>query len=295
MPIGPEDQRRAVGSLDGLPPVLQRAFTADGDFEPMPRPGRMDWLSVAHERGQTFERFTRAASNRPDERRCGLYLQPIGRFSIQDAELVQQMRRFAAAFFARDVRLLPAVDVDGSITTRTNRFLGLSQLKTRDLLPWLARRAPGDAFCVLGITTHDLYAFDTLSFVFGEAIVDDRVAVCSLVRYDPRFYGKPVDDRLLLRRACKVLAHEICHMLGMRHCIFFNCLMNGSNHLAESDRRPLHLCPVDLRKAHWSLGFDLIARYRQLAAFWRSVEVADEAEWIERRLEFVAARSPFRT
>src|SRR2546428_10758471 len=28
---------------------------------------------------------------------------------------------------------------------------------------------------------------------------------------------------------------------GIQHCIFFNCLMNGSNHLDESDRRPLHV------------------------------------------------------
>lgn len=31
-------------------------------------------------------------------------------------------------------------------------------------------------------------------------------------------------------------------------CIWYRCLMNGSNHLGEADARPLHLCPVDLRK-----------------------------------------------
>jgi bacterioferritin len=37
-----------------------------------------------------------------------------------------------------------------------------------------------------------------------------------------------------LRRSCKVLAHEIGHMFGLSHCVFFHCLMNGSNSLAES-------------------------------------------------------------
>jgi len=55
-------------------------------------------------------------------------------------------------------------------------------------------------------------------------------------------------ERLLLRRSCKVLAHEMAHMFGIEHCIYFHCLMNGSNHLEESDARPMHLCPVDLRK-----------------------------------------------
>jgi len=45
--------------------------------------------------------------------------------------------------------------------------------------------------------------------------------------------------------------------------------MNGSNHLAESDARPLHLCPVDLRKLQWSIGFDVVERYRRLLDFCR--------------------------
>lgn len=73
-------------------------------------------------------------------------------------------------------------------------------------------------------------------------------------------------------------------MLGLLHCIYFNCLMNGSNHLAESDRRPLHLCPVDLRKLQWALGFDIGEHYRRLEAFWRQEGVDDEAAWIARRL-----------
>jgi archaemetzincin len=70
--------------------------------------------------------------------------------------------------------------------------------------------------------------------------------------------------------------------------------MNGSNHLAESDRRPLHLCPVDLRKLHWSLDFDIMDRYRRLLAFWREAGVDTETRWIERRLEFIERRSAAR-
>jgi archaemetzincin len=138
------------------------------------------------------------------------------------------------------------------------------------------------------VTMYDLYPHDTWSFVFGEALLDDRVGVFSVARYDPAFYGKPTaDPTLLLRRSCKVLAHEACHMLGMLHCVFFNCLMNGSNHLEESDRRPLHLCPVDLRKLQWTLGFDIADSYRRLLEFWRKAGVDDEAEWIQRRLELI--------
>jgi archaemetzincin len=63
--------------------------------------------------------------------------------------------------------------------------------------------------------------------------------------------------------------------------------MNGSNHLAESDRRPLHLCPVCLRKLQWSIGFDVLERYRALERLTRADGFTDEADWFNRRIEFL--------
>src|SRR2546430_8733165 len=73
-------------------------------------------------------------------------------------------------------------------------------------------------------------------------------------------------------------------MFGLAHCTFFNCLMNGSNHLAESDRRPLHFCPVCLRKLQWSIGFDVLQRYQALEQVSRADGFADEADWLSRRI-----------
>jgi len=74
-------------------------------------------------------------------------------------------------------------------------------------------------------------------------------------------------------------------MFGLAHCIYFNCLMNGSNHLAESDRRPLHLCPVCLRKLQWSIGFDVVARYGALERVTREDGFTDEADWLGRGIK----------
>ncbi len=78
----------------------------------------------------------------------------------------------------------------------------------------------------------------------------------------------------------KVLTHETGHMFGLAHCVHFSCVMNGSNHLQESDRRPLHLCPVCLRKLQFSVGFDVVNRYRDLARFDEQAGFADEARWL---------------
>lgn len=290
LPPDAEDRRRATGPLDALPSEVRRALTPGSDFEPVPAPGPFDWLAVKREPGQTFERFARTSTNRPTSARPHIYLQPIGEFAAEAATLLDRLRRFGSAFFVRDLRILPVLPVAGSgIAVRRNRYTDVCQLKTRDILALMARQIPPDACFVLGVTAFDLFPHETWSFVFGEALLDDRVGVFSVARFDPRFYDKPADDgSVLLRRSCKVLAHEACHMLGMLHCVYFNCLMNGSNHLVESDRRPLHLCPVDLRKLQWALDLDIVEHYRRLLAFWTEAGVMDEAGWIARRLETIA-------
>lgn len=74
-------------------------------------------------------------------------------------------------------------------------------------------------------------------------------------------------------------------MFGLAHCVYFNCVMDGSNHLQESDRRPLHLCPVCLRKLQFSVGLDVEKRYEALAQFDRQAGLNDEASWVAHRLE----------
>ena len=35
-----------------------------------------------------------------------------------------------------------------------------------------------------------------------------------------------------------VLCHEIAHLFGIKHCVYASCVMNGSNHLEESEAHP---------------------------------------------------------
>jgi archaemetzincin len=286
-------RRAAVGDLAGLPAALQRAFAPDPSaFDQIPKPGSHDWLAVHSESGQTFEQFKASRPNRPAQPRRTFYLQPLGAFTGERSPSIERLSEFASAFFALEVKALAPVPLGRAFTTRRNPYTQHMQLWTGDVLEFLQGRLPADAFCLLAITMEDLYPEPSWNFVFGQASLRERVGVYSFARHDPLFYGEPRtggEGVFLLRRSCKVLAHETGHMFGLAHCIHFHCLMNGSNHLAESDRRPLHLCPVCLRKLHWSVGFDPLGRYEALQGVNRALGFAEEAEWLSRRVQALRA------
>jgi archaemetzincin len=295
---GEKQSRQAIGSTEGLPPVVQRALDPGDSFEPVPAPGPQDWLAVHPEPGQSFDQFVQSRPNRPDKKRNVIYLLPLGEFPHGQAPPVDALREYAAAFFALEVRVLPALGLsEQRITTRRNATSGNRQLLTTDILAILKTRIPDDGFCLLGITMEDLYPDPSWNFVFGQASLRERVGVYSFVRYDPAFYGRPRGEdyeKTLLRRRSKVLVHETGHLFGLQHCLYYHCAFNGSNHLAESDARPLHACPVDLHKLYESIGFDVTRRYANLYRFYRKVGFDDEAEWTRARLVQLVGESDTR-
>ena len=237
--------------------TLQRALSID-DFEPKPFPEPNDWLAEHHEIGQTFYEFIQSDHNSPDEIRNVIYLQPMGQFRQDQSPSLDLLREYAAAYFLMNVEILPTIDIRRlDLTTRSNPYSQNRQLLTGDILRNLRRSLPSTAFCVMAITMEDLYPDPHWNFVFGQASMQDRVGVFSFARYDPFFYGESRSSQyqeLLLRRSANVLVHETAHMFSLAHCIYFKCVMNGSNHLQESDSRPLSLCPVCLCKLQSSIG-----------------------------------------
>lgn len=287
-PPSTAERLNAIGSARGLPEALRFAFDPGSDFKPIPAPNPGDWLAEHPEPGQTFDGFVREGNRRPDRVRNTLYLQPLGEFHTDRGPSIDTLREYGAAYFGMDMAILSTLELQGAgFRTRANPWTGGRQVLTTDVLAHIKAQLPNDAFCVLAITIEDLYPHPSWNFVFGQASSRDRVGVFSFARYDPAFYGesrKKEGHQILLRRTCKVLVHEMAHMFGLDHCIFFSCVMNGSNHLPESDARPLHLCPVCLRKLNYSVGFDVASRYERLLRFYQKMGFDDDARWTNKHL-----------
>lgn len=86
----------------------------------------------------------------------------------------------------------------------------------------------------------------------GLAALRARVGVYSFHRFGNPDAGHGAFCTCLWR-IVRTAVHEAGHMLGMKHCVAYQCSMNGSNSLEESDRRPLALCPECLAKLCWAM------------------------------------------
>ena len=186
------------------------------------------------------------------------------------------------------------------LNSRYSESTGQRQVCVDGNLMQLRKFIPRDALCMIGLTMMDLYGDDSDLFVAGMAAGNERVAIFSLFRYNPclefsseNWFEFQLDtnmqkkerQRTILQRGCKLLVHEICHLLGIDHCVFYECCMNGSGHLQEDFRQPMHLCPVDLHKLSTLVGFDVTDRYKDLLKFYKDKGCKPETQWMEKRIE----------
>ncbi|MBK1879436.1 archaemetzincin [Pelagicoccus mobilis] len=279
-------QLEAVGPTDEFTPTERILFLDTEEFTTIPDPGPIDWLSSHIERGQTCSRFLQEDYAKPTDSTY-LYLQPIG-VSDLPIEFQELLIKYCSAFFDTKVKLLETMPIDTRlISTRINQFTGKRQLNAADILEVLKVQKPNDAYAVIAFTTTDLYPQETWNFVFGLANLRESVGVFSIARYG----NLASEPKLYTERALKVMTHEIGHMYGIKHCIYYHCLMNGSNHLEETDAAPMHLCPVCLRKLDLSVKPDHLMRYTRLKKIYQHENLEPPAEFTKKRVRKLISSS----
>ena len=271
----PKQRVAAFGEMSGLSDEDLNYYNAL-DISPLPEPGVHDWLySMGRSdwAGQTVEQWKRSRRNPVTKDRRTIYLQVWSEDPEGLSKETQACADYLQRFYQLEVSVLPPKSLSTlRITSRSHN--NVRQWLAPEILESLETILPDDAYCLLAMMDEDLYPDPDWNFVFGLASVIDRTGVFSLHRYGPSPLATAMTPKNAVRsakrlrtRALKTMTHEVGHMFGLRHCIYYKCLMNGTSGLAETDRTPLEVCPVCLRKIQLATGLDLKKRHQDLMAF----------------------------
>ena len=130
-----------------------------------------------------------------------------------------------------------ASNLDPELAFDTSR----GQYNSRILLGQLDQSVTDERVKVLGVTSVDLF-IPVLTYVFGEAQLDSRVAVVSTYRLDNGLYGLLPDRDLLFERLCKESIHELGHTFNIVHCHHDRCVMQSSTYVEDIDLKSDRFC-----------------------------------------------------
>ena len=97
------------------------------------------------------------------------------------------------------------------------------------------------------ITSVDLY-IPIFTFVFGLAKLNGDTGIISAHRLKNEFYGLPPDANLLKSRLIKEVIHELGHLLNLRHCNNYQCVMASSNTADDLDVKGDRFCGLCFEK-----------------------------------------------
>jgi archaemetzincin len=252
---------------------------------PKGKPEAGEWLHRFEEPPENYRQFIAAGPIRATAARRTIYIQPLGEFTKEQRKIVELSREYLQCYFQLPVKLsdnlplsiIPATARrDGPIGEQINSIHVLDKV--------LKPRLPKDAAVYLAFTASDLWPGDGWNFVFGQGSKQERVGVWSIHRFgDPTVSDEAF--QLTLRRTLRTATHETGHMFSLPHCIYFECCMNGSNHLGEADKEPLWMCPQCQAKLCYATGGDPRKQLKELAAFAEKNGLVEEQKFWQRSIE----------
>lgn len=247
-------------------------------------PKKGDWLTDHPEKGQTFKEYIHQKPISETENRTKLYLAILSTMDSTQMSIVTKTKAYLSIFYDCETELI-TLDVDySSIPNKYYRYNENEEIQVLTdffLKQILIDNLPSDAFAMIGCTTYDIFPDPQWNFVFGQASLQKRVGVWSMNRLGaPKELPETIEKTVL--RNLKIASHETGHMLSMKHCIYYDCIMNGSAQITETDNKPVYLCPICLGKINYNRQFTLQERFKKLDAFWNDNQLSIYHQYYEK-------------
>lgn len=252
------------------------------------KPG--EWLYHHSGKGMSFKQYIQSNPVRPDSQRNKIYLLPLGDFSKTGNKLIKLTAEYLQVFYNVSVIIKPGKLISVISGNARRKKNNTEQLLTKHILyKILLPELPENAVVYNAITSSDLYPSDDWNYVFGQSSLHDRVGVSSFFRFkEPHWQNDTTEDfKITLSRLIKTVSHEIGNNFSIKHCIDYKCIMNGSNSLTESDRKPLYLCPECMSKVCWCCNYDIIDRYKRILHFFEENDLKPYTKFYKKSLKIL--------
>ncbi len=249
-----------------------------------------EWRYNRTEKLQTFTDFQKSKKIAPTEKRKFIYLLPIGNFSNLHNIQIEKTKEYLEAFYQLPTKVLPVVS-DNKIPKSKTRILddNNKQLNADYVLKEIVlKNKPKDAVAIMGITEKDLFPRPEWNYVFGFASYEDGAGVTSVYRFQNGNLNQN-NFQKSLERLIKISSHEIGHMFGIQHCVNAVCVMNGTNHLTETDEHFARMCSLCQQKIHSTLKYNNLNRLKQLQEYFKENRMNFELSLVNKDIDALSS------
>ena len=158
------------------------------------------------------------------------------------------------------------------------------ELNSGEILDMLINFRNKTTLMILGLTAYNIFNPDIPNDTIMGFSSGDGASIVSLTEcYDNKLKDVVTRNKNAFFEMVKTSLHELCHTIGIDHCVDYHCIMN-SQYVKESYKNPIYFCPICLCKLYVGFNLNLEKRFNDLYQFYVNNNMEESALWIKNRI-----------
>ena len=158
------------------------------------------------------------------------------------------------------------------------------ELNSGEILDMLINFRNKSTLMILGLTAYNIFNPDIPDDTIMGFSSGDGASIVSLTEcYDNKLKDVVIRNKTAFFEMVKTSLHELCHTIGIDHCVDYHCIMN-SQYVKESYKNPIYFCPICLCKLYVGFNLNLEKRFNDLYQFYVNNNMEESALWIKNRI-----------